>query len=132
MLWCLVNEPNGVIHELNINKKANGHECFDKVMYCLYQGKPKDKVVCVSSASLASCTRFSDVLMYPFLQVCERLRLYEKDYFGLKCKGPKGSEIWLNLRNPLAGQVHGKPPYRFLLLVKYFVKPQELQQEITR
>lgn len=67
-----------------------------------------------------------------FDKVCEKLRLYEKDYFGLRYKGAKGTEIWLNLRNPLTGQVHGKQPYRFWFLVKYFVKPQELQQEITR
>ena len=74
----------------------------------------------------------SNVINASLLKVCESLRLYEKDYFGLRYKGPKGSEIWLNLRNPLAAQVQGKPPYRFSFLVKYFVRPQELQQEVTR
>ena len=44
MLWCLIYEPNGIIHELHLNKSAKGHECFDKVRilrFCFGQGKPK-------------------------------------------------------------------------------------------
>lgn len=43
MLWCLIYEPNGIIHEMHLNKNAKGHECFDKVCilrFCFGQGKP--------------------------------------------------------------------------------------------
>lgn len=63
--------------------------------------------------------------------VCSRLHLLEKDYFGLRYV-KNGMEMWLNLRNPLNDQVSGKPPYRMQLVVKYFVKAQELQQAVTR
>ncbi|XP_068710740.1 E3 ubiquitin-protein ligase MYLIP-like [Montipora capricornis] len=65
-------------------------------------------------------------------KVCEKLKLVERDYFGLKFGGAKGAQFWLNLRNSLSSQLSGKPPYRLYFLVKFFVKPQELQQEITR
>lgn len=67
-----------------------------------------------------------------FRQVCEKLRLVEKDYFGLKYNGPNGARLWVNMRNAMSVQLSGKPPYRLYLLVKFFVKPQELQQEISR
>lgn len=45
------------------------------------------------------------------------------------------ADIWLNLRNPLSTQFRphlpGKP-HRLRLEVKFFVAPQELQQEETR
>lgn len=65
-------------------------------------------------------------------KVCEKLKLVERDYFGLKFGGAKGTQFWLNLRNSMSSQLTGKPPYRLHFLVKFFVKPQELQQEITR
>lgn len=65
-------------------------------------------------------------------KVCEKLKLVERDYFGLKFGGAKGVRFWLNLRNSMSSQLSGKPPYRLYFLVKFFVKPQELQQEITR
>lgn len=71
------------------------------------------------------------VVLQP-LQVCEKLKLVEKDYFGLKFGGAKRAKFWLNLRNSMSSQLTGKPPYRLYFLVKFFVKPQELQQEITR
>jgi len=64
-------------------------------------------------------------------KVCSRLNLFEKDYFGLRYKKNK-IELWVNLRNLLCEQLVGKPPYRLYLAVKYFVKAQELQQNITR
>ncbi|KXJ26059.1 E3 ubiquitin-protein ligase MYLIP [Exaiptasia diaphana] len=67
-----------------------------------------------------------------FDKVCEKLRLVEKDYFGLKYSGPNGARLWLNMRNLLSVQLTGKQPHRLYLLVKFFVKPQELQQEISR
>ncbi|XP_032240060.2 E3 ubiquitin-protein ligase MYLIP [Nematostella vectensis] len=67
-----------------------------------------------------------------FDQVCEKLRLVEKDYFGLKYNGGNGNRCWLNMRNTLSVQLTGKPPYRLYFLVKFFVRPQELQQEISR
>ena len=71
-------------------------------------------------------------VIFQSFQVCEKLKLVERDYFGLKFGGAKGAQFWLNLRNSLSSQLSGKPPYRLYFLVKFFVKPQELQQEITR
>ncbi|XP_057312348.1 E3 ubiquitin-protein ligase MYLIP-like [Hydractinia symbiolongicarpus] len=65
--------------------------------------------------------------------VSSRIHLIEKDYFGLRYTNPStGVETWLNLRNKLSDQLHGKAPYRIKLLVKFYVKVQELQQPVTR
>eukprot|EP00794_Sanderia_malayensis_P012949 gene12949-14281_t len=66
-------------------------------------------------------------------KICSRLRMIEKDYFGLRFTNPSNNvQFWLNLRNLLAPQLSGKAPYRLNFCVKYFVKPQELQQSVTR
>ncbi|XP_074613295.1 E3 ubiquitin-protein ligase MYLIP-like [Acropora palmata] len=67
-------------------------------------------------------------------KVCEKLGIKEKNYFGLR-HSVNDADIWLNLRNPLSTQFRphlpGKP-HRLRLEVKFFVAPQELQQEETR
>ncbi len=59
--------------------------------------------------------------------------MIERDYFGLRFRNQANDvEFWLNLRNALAPQLTGKAPFRLKLCVKFFVTPQELQQQITR
>ena len=31
MLWCLISEPNGTIHELLLDQQAKGLDCLEKV-----------------------------------------------------------------------------------------------------
>lgn len=47
MLWCLIYEPNGVIHELYLKKDAKGQDCHAKVCYSSFkggQGKPNKEI----------------------------------------------------------------------------------------
>ncbi|KAK3711930.1 hypothetical protein QZH41_009432, partial [Actinostola sp. cb2023] len=66
--------------------------------------------------------------------VCDELGIKEKNYFGLKYH-VNDTSVWLNLRNPVLTQLRphlpGKP-HRLRLAVKFFVDPQELQQDETR
>jgi len=64
--------------------------------------------------------------------IANRINLVEKDYFGLRYINPSANEKWLNLRNKLTDQLTGRSPHRIRLVVKFFVKIQELQQPITR
>ena len=84
---------------------------------------------CIGCCKYFFCLHF---MFFEPIQVCEKLKLVEKDYFGLRFRGSKGTLFWLNLRNSMSSQLTGKPPYRLYFLVKFFVKPQELQQEVTR
>ncbi|KAK3086353.1 hypothetical protein FSP39_017311 [Pinctada imbricata] len=93
-MWCYVSQPNKVILEVEVDQKANGEECLNKV--------------------------------------CEILGTIEKDYFGLQYQGPKGEQLWLNMRNRIDRQHPGPQPYRFQLRVKFYVHPHMLQQETTR
>ncbi|XP_071826131.1 E3 ubiquitin-protein ligase MYLIP-like [Apostichopus japonicus] len=65
-------------------------------------------------------------------RVCDDLGLVERDYFGLRYRSKNGELLWLNLRNTLGHQLHGKSPHRLSIQVKFFVSPAELQQSITR
>lgn len=65
-------------------------------------------------------------------RVCDDLGLIERDYFGLRYRSKDGELLWLNLRNTLGHQLHGKSPHRLSIQVKFFVSPAELQQSITR
>ena len=67
-----------------------------------------------------------------FPQVCEKLGTIENDYFGLQYIGKKGEVLWLNLRNPINGQITGSLPIRLHLRVKFHVQPHLLLQEVTR
>lgn len=73
-------------------------------------------------------------MCYYLFQVCEKLGIWEKNYFGLRYT-VNDTNVWLNLRNPVLAQLRphlpGKP-HRLRLEVKFFVAPQELQQEETR
>lgn len=64
--------------------------------------------------------------------IAQQINLVEKDYFGLQYTNASGTEKWLNLRNKLSDQLTGRSPHRVKLVVKFFVKIQELQQQITR
>lgn len=67
-------------------------------------------------------------------KICEIVGIKEKNYFGLR-HSVNDTNVWLNLRNPVSTQLRphlpGKP-HRLSLEVKFFVAPQELQQEETR
>ncbi|XP_072014159.1 E3 ubiquitin-protein ligase MYLIP-like [Amphiura filiformis] len=64
--------------------------------------------------------------------VCKKLGTIENDYFGLQYMGKKGEVLWLNLRNPINGQVPGPLPIRLHLRVKFHLQPHLLLQEVTR
>ena len=64
------------------------------------------------------------------VQVCGRLNILEKDYFGLKYSGKHGEQLWVNLRNPIHEQVDDRTELE--LCVKFFVKPRKLLQSVTR
>ena len=126
-MWCFVSEPNGIIHEIFLPNNAIGQDCFDRVLYD-FRGAKKGRIcIIVRKEILVKRT-----LILLFFQVCEKFKLAERDYFGLKYNGAKGIKLWLNLRNSMVSQLTGKPPHRLYFLVKFFVRPQELQQEITR
>lgn len=144
-MWCFISEPNGIIHEIFLPKNAVGQECLDKVrnyksailnMQWIFPRHLYANEFLVNFAHCritCSCGVVGTYFMVlQSLQVCEKLKLVEKDYFGLKFGGAKRAKFWLNLRNSMSSQLTGKPPYRLYFLVKFFVKPQELQQEITR
>lgn len=69
-----------------------------------------------------------------YFQICDELKIKEKNYFGLR-HTVNDTSLWLNLRNPVLTQVRphlpGKP-HRLRLEVKFFVSPQEIQEEETR
>lgn len=31
-LWCLVSQPNSVVLEVEVDQRANGQECLEKVL----------------------------------------------------------------------------------------------------
>lgn len=70
-----------------------------------------------------------------YFQLCEKLGIVEKHYFGLTRSMGQEVKAWLNLRNPLMTQLRphitGKP-HRLRLDVKFYVLPQEIQHEKTR
>ncbi|KAF4524224.1 hypothetical protein B566_EDAN006472 [Ephemera danica] len=41
-MWCLVSQPNAVILEIEVDPKAKGQECLEKVCRCLGIGKEED------------------------------------------------------------------------------------------
>lgn len=142
-MWCFISEPNGIIHEIFLPKNAVGQECLDKVrnynsailnmQWIFPRHLYADDSTSLTFELLVFVALFGTYFMVlQPLQVCEKLKLVEKDYFGLKFGGAKRAKFWLNLRNSMSSQLTGKPPYRLYFLVKFFVKPQELQQEITR
>ena len=63
-------------------------------------------------------------------RVCQRLGVYETDFFGLK-QFKKDASYWLFLRRPLFDQIRKKNA-RILLCTKYFVDPSQIQQSTTR
>ena len=63
-------------------------------------------------------------------KVCERLGIYETDFFGLK-RFRKDANYWLFLRRPLFDQIPKKTP-RIMLCTKYFVDPSQIQQTTTK
>ena len=66
-------------------------------------------------------------------QVCILLGIQdEADYFGLQFPLSKGDLIWLNMRNRLARQIPGNPPFNLFFKVKYFVPPYNLVLEETK
>ncbi|KAL3317837.1 hypothetical protein Ciccas_003507 [Cichlidogyrus casuarinus] len=66
-------------------------------------------------------------------KICKKLGIMdESEYFGLQFFGKQNELIWLNLRNQLARQMSGSPPYSLFLKVKYFVQPQRLIQDETK
>jgi E3 ubiquitin-protein ligase MYLIP len=66
------------------------------------------------------------------VQVCARLNILEKDYFGLKYNGKHGEQLWVNLRNPLYEQLAVDDRSELELCIKFFVKPRKLLQPVTR
>ncbi|XP_024942392.1 E3 ubiquitin-protein ligase MYLIP isoform X3 [Cephus cinctus] len=104
-MWCLVSQANSVILEVQVDPKAIGQECLEKVM-------------------VPGCGP----------QACDCLGISKEcDYFGLKYQNAKGEELWLNLRNPIERQTGGGvAPLRFALRVKFWVPPHLLLQEATR
>ena len=74
------------------------------------------------------CTK--DVSGRDFLdRVCDRVGVYETDFFGLKCLKNNVS-YWLYLRRPLLEQIKKKS--RVMLCVKYFVDISHIQQSTTK
>ena len=74
------------------------------------------------------CTK--DVSGRDFLdRVCERVGVYETDFFGLKCL-KRNVSYWLFLRRPLLEQINKKG--RVMLCVKYFVDISHIQQSTTK
>ncbi|XP_069676043.1 E3 ubiquitin-protein ligase MYLIP [Periplaneta americana] len=41
-MWCLVSQPNSVILEVEVDPKAKGQECLEKVCHCLGISKESD------------------------------------------------------------------------------------------
>lgn len=41
-MWCLVSQPNSVILEVEVDPKARGQECLEKVCHCLGISKESD------------------------------------------------------------------------------------------
>lgn len=62
----------------------------------------------------------------------ERLGVLETDLFGLQYHGPKGEELWLNLRNRIGDQLSESRQNKLHLRVKFFVMPQDVPIESTR
>ncbi|KAL5962475.1 E3 ubiquitin-protein ligase MYLIP, partial [Taenia solium] len=70
---------------------------------------------------------------FVYFKVCTLLGIQdEADYFGLQYALSKGDLIWLNMRNRLAKQIPGSPPFKLFFKVKYFVPPYNLVLEETK
>ncbi|XP_065332261.1 E3 ubiquitin-protein ligase MYLIP [Cloeon dipterum] len=41
-MWCLVSQPNNVVLEVEVDAKAKGQQCLEKVCQCLGIGKEED------------------------------------------------------------------------------------------
>ncbi|XP_062393422.1 FERM domain-containing protein 7-like [Sardina pilchardus] len=66
-------------------------------------------------------------------KVCGRLRLLEKEYFGLEFRHQCGTFVWLELLKPLVKQVKNISDLSFRFIVKFFPPdPGQLQKELTR
>ena len=64
--------------------------------------------------------------------MCDILGVVETDYFGL-CYKDKYGLMWLNKRVLLKRQLKDhRPPYLFDMRVKFYVPPDNLQQQATR
>ena len=71
-----------------------------------------------------------DISGREFLEIiCQRLDIYETDYFGLK-QLKKDASCWLFLRRPLFDQIRKNA--RLMLCTKYFVDPSQIQQSTTK
>ena len=66
------------------------------------------------------------------VQVCDRLGIVEKDYFGLQYTNSRGETYWLNMRNRVTRQLVKPEPYSLTFCVKFYVQPHQLLQESTR
>ncbi|KAJ8266049.1 hypothetical protein GJAV_G00125310 [Gymnothorax javanicus] len=66
-------------------------------------------------------------------RVCGRLKLLEKEYFGLEFRHHIGGYVWVELLKPLAKQIKNTADVTFRFVVKFFPPdPGQLQKDLTR
>ncbi|XP_002163269.3 E3 ubiquitin-protein ligase MYLIP [Hydra vulgaris] len=65
-------------------------------------------------------------------EVCNKLGIVEKDYFGLQYTNSRGEIHWLNMRNRISRQINKPEPFSLMFCVKFYVQPHQLLQESTR
>ncbi|VDK35684.1 unnamed protein product [Taenia asiatica] len=106
-ITCFVTQPDNVVLHIDVDSKAKGQKVLNKV---------------------------PDGFAITFiLMICTLLGIQdEADYFGLQYALSKGDLIWLNMRNRLAKQIPGSPPFKLFFKVKYFVPPYNLVLEETK
>lgn len=64
-------------------------------------------------------------------EMCDKLGIVEKDYFGLQYSNRSNEAHWLNMRNKVFRQVNKNEPH-LLFRVKFYVQPHQLLQESSR
>ncbi|XP_069769532.1 E3 ubiquitin-protein ligase MYLIP-like isoform X3 [Narcine bancroftii] len=126
--FLLVNQ---IFYPLLIHHPISRHPYLMYVLYAAPYRIPFGNPGKESCCQVQKCRRTQQVLVCPW-KVCLRLGIIEDDYLGLQYSANKGETLWLNLRNRIAQQIEGIPPYRFKLRVKFFVEPHLLLQEQTR
>ena len=127
MTWFVVTLPDSTTQEFELPDRSKGQDLLDAVSLpfkiCLFV---------LFTQRLPSHINPAHYSHFHTFQVCEKLKVFEQDYFGLQYNGPKGEKLWLNRRNKIGRQLTGSQPYRLRFRMKFFVEPHLLVEEKTK
>ncbi|KAG7256137.1 hypothetical protein CRUP_037911 [Coryphaenoides rupestris] len=129
-MLCHITRPDSVVMEVEVDAKAHGEDCLNKV--CRKLGIIEVDYFGLQYSGSKGENLWLNLRNRICQQVCRKLGIIEVDYFGLQYSGSKGENLWLNLRNRICQQVDGVVPCRLRLRVKFFVEPHLILQEQTR